>query len=451
MFFIVLNVNNEFAQQKGLFLNKIYLLFICTILPLFSHGASFDCSKAKTKIEKAICSNKYLSNLDEELGFYFSKLRERPNKESANQILSSQRVWNKSRNKICEKERFYGNCLSKLYRERVNHLKIIYDKPFIPPVEELNNICKEITELTGKERKQYGDTKVDLRFPKKIKTIDINNDGVSEDVERCFGGTMNAPCFDFIEANRKRIEITQVYSQNNDSMTFGYQVFNKNNKWYQLHSYDDFFVRPAYISYVTPANKEYIVCEFENTKKEIFIPNLEVPSSKQVCEFVENNPILGIRNEILKDEPIMSQKELREIGRETTNLARQGFLDFDNDGASNYIGELIYASGSGRGCAYNYFDEFTDNRQSFSKSESRKLLIEMQEVNFEDRHPNCGSINKNGAFSNRFIEFNGKNYYEHHTQSKRGVHIIEDSRLHSVCNVTRDYVTTLKNVGLNDK
>lgn len=46
---------------------KILLIFICVFISSHVSAASFDCSKASSDIEKAICTDQELSNLDDQL------------------------------------------------------------------------------------------------------------------------------------------------------------------------------------------------------------------------------------------------------------------------------------------------------------------------------------------------------------------------------------------------
>lgn len=63
---------------------KHYIIFISLIfLTSISYAASFDCNKASTFIEKAICSESELSKLDDLLGKSYKKaLIETANKKN---------------------------------------------------------------------------------------------------------------------------------------------------------------------------------------------------------------------------------------------------------------------------------------------------------------------------------------------------------------------------------
>lgn len=84
---------------------------------------SFDCSKASTVIEKAICRNAELANLDKEL----FKLYKEAFKAKGNNVKSDQRKWLTERDKNCEgkKNENVTEILKELYNIRINELKKI--------------------------------------------------------------------------------------------------------------------------------------------------------------------------------------------------------------------------------------------------------------------------------------------------------------------------------------
>ena len=46
---------------------RLSLLFLCILAPVSLHATSFDCSKARTLVEKTICSSTDLSVADDKL------------------------------------------------------------------------------------------------------------------------------------------------------------------------------------------------------------------------------------------------------------------------------------------------------------------------------------------------------------------------------------------------
>ena len=85
-------------------------------------SASFDCAKAKTKIEKQICSNTKLSELDDKLTALYNKvLAQSPVPEDTKE---QQREWVKGSRNVCKDaaglERAYGSRISDLEKELNN-------------------------------------------------------------------------------------------------------------------------------------------------------------------------------------------------------------------------------------------------------------------------------------------------------------------------------------------
>lgn len=87
-----------------------------------SSAASFDCTKASTVIEKAICSDTELSKIDEDMSAIYAKVYAiNPD------IKSSQRDWLKNI-KQCGDEPNVVSCLKEAYRIRLSGLNQLTDK-----------------------------------------------------------------------------------------------------------------------------------------------------------------------------------------------------------------------------------------------------------------------------------------------------------------------------------
>jgi uncharacterized protein len=103
-----------------------------------AHATSFDCSKAKTKIELAICTSPDLSKADEQMAVAYKKaLTELPS-EYATQLHDDQRTWLEMRSTVCssvadtfqKKEQQNGlrDCLKSKYSDRTSTLNTIHQK-----------------------------------------------------------------------------------------------------------------------------------------------------------------------------------------------------------------------------------------------------------------------------------------------------------------------------------
>lgn len=106
-----------------------FLLLSLTILSLLlplcpsATAASFDCAAASTTIEKSICADSILSDLDSRVGQSYHYLRKNlPAKEAA-ALKRQQREWLAVRNKCSD-----DACLVKIYEEKLSRLRQIEQK-----------------------------------------------------------------------------------------------------------------------------------------------------------------------------------------------------------------------------------------------------------------------------------------------------------------------------------
>jgi uncharacterized protein len=124
------------------------------------HSASFDCAKAKTKIDKLVCGDAKLSELDEKLsGLYKKALELSPVPEDSKE---QQRDWVKGSRNTCKD----AACLEEAYASRISELekdlknlsaKPSLEKPLLtlparPSEERIDAtiVKKEPLELTGR-------------------------------------------------------------------------------------------------------------------------------------------------------------------------------------------------------------------------------------------------------------------------------------------------------------
>lgn len=86
---------------------------LLTVIPL--SAASFNCHKASSSIEKAICADRYLSELDGKMGRLYHQAEEK-----GFDVRAEQRSWVSHRNSRCGSN---TDCLYDLTEKRVAHLK----------------------------------------------------------------------------------------------------------------------------------------------------------------------------------------------------------------------------------------------------------------------------------------------------------------------------------------
>ncbi|MDR0666943.1 MAG: lysozyme inhibitor LprI family protein [Campylobacteraceae bacterium] len=107
-------VTQEKRKWYRSFAGSLTLLLLSA--SLFS--ASFDCKKATTDVEKLICSNEELSQLDDELNKSYKELLSKVNENDKKTITQEQREWIKKRNRCKD-----ANCIKDQYEQQLSSLK----------------------------------------------------------------------------------------------------------------------------------------------------------------------------------------------------------------------------------------------------------------------------------------------------------------------------------------
>ena len=101
----------------------ILMFFVDTGWTWAANSASFNCAKASSQVEVAICSDQHLIGLDVELADRYKKLRNERYPEALTPWLTStQREWLKKRNS-CPREGLQ-NCLLEMYSQRLFELEL---------------------------------------------------------------------------------------------------------------------------------------------------------------------------------------------------------------------------------------------------------------------------------------------------------------------------------------
>ena len=109
----------------------ISLVATCLVGMSSVHSAGFDCAKAKTKIDKLICSDARLSEADEKLNaLYKEVLTKSPVPEDTKQ---QQLEWVKQSRNTCKD----ADCLQQAYTSRISDLQEQLEKlPFKPALDK---------------------------------------------------------------------------------------------------------------------------------------------------------------------------------------------------------------------------------------------------------------------------------------------------------------------------
>jgi uncharacterized protein len=134
-------------------MKNVLLATLLITLSTTGYSASFDCAKAKSPIEKAICSDSDLGALDEQLGNVYTSLRNNLSEPAKAKLRSYQTTWIKSLSTDCSIEikgkdtKKLAVCLGAIYKSRVDLLET-YTKPIsgmykYPALGKTSNISVE--------------------------------------------------------------------------------------------------------------------------------------------------------------------------------------------------------------------------------------------------------------------------------------------------------------------
>ena len=394
----------------------LWMLVLCWPMTHLQ-AASFDCGKATTKFEKAICASAEVSDLDEQLAKAYGQLKGKLTQEDAKVLVQQQRKWVAKRDFECKKRRDLPSCLANTYRLRLQELAVIRQGD-LPTLSELKSVCESVG----------GHKKITVPF-------DINNDGIKERAEACQGGTMNVPCIKFFDATGSEIQLKTMGFEWITYWTYGSEYFQHEGRVYNLHNTNK---GPSHVRYTTPENQSFVVCEFKTSTLEKMIPQNYSKQSIKVCQLAEKGGLDYVK---FSKEPALTDEEIRTWGRRHTYALGDHWLDVDNDGVKNRVIGLDYASGAGRGCDYRYYDELEPSDTRLMYPEGNSMLLTMQDVRIKSRHPNCGGM------KNQFFSYDNRIFYEQNISSGRKIAYLEGDVIHEVCAAERTVESHLTAIG----
>lgn len=405
------------------------------------HAVSFDCEKATSNIEKAICSTSMyadsLNGLDSRLSDKYNFVRKTLNEPEKKKLIDEQREWLKDRDNTCglySTDKDIKKCLRKIYQERIAYFDSKYKNillPF-PEKDKMFSICTTL----AKNPREYID-KYKIKFDSDSEKFDINNDGIDELVTVNTEGTMRVPYTVYEKPYNKDFRVMEIGFEWKDYWTYGLEYLRVDGMTYKLTSEDDGLTKLSYMSYITQANEEYIMCEFEPITVSTLSANENVKNSKAICDAVENKEVsyISINHDIEKPNipdynPFWSLHGLK-----------QGKIDFDNDGTENDVFQIFYASGAGRGCDTLYFDEIESTGKEFKKTQSRELLLKMQEVDINAFHPRC-------LTKSRFFKYDNKVFYEETFFNEKGTKVLklEEQQIIPICSSKEEIINKVKSL-----
>ena len=248
---------------------NIILLCLAIAFPL--SAASFDCNNASTKIEKTICTNHELNNLDEELSSKYNVTKNLLRTDFVQTYTHEQREWLKTRNQ-CSGKTDLTNCIKTAYENRISVLETTYNQLLtsnIPTHEQAESICHDIA---------MNPTAFVLAHQILRNDFDINNDGFTEKVDTDIAS--------YVDQNEKYIIPSRTYAWKDywPSRVFPIRI---DQVTFLLNTFDATEEQPLFLSYINYENVEKVVCDFKNKTMQSIAPNKEVQGSDELCSKVE--------------------------------------------------------------------------------------------------------------------------------------------------------------------
>ncbi|GGY56460.1 hypothetical protein GCM10011297_31580 [Bacterioplanes sanyensis] len=398
------------------------LIIFCDAL----YAASFDCDKATTAIEHAICDSEPLGELDKRLSQVFFAIKSGANSDAFSSLLNSQRSWLKQRNKTCGnyKGEALSSCLIAEYQDRIKRLDKLLN-PKYPSLNEVYDVCHSVSDRQRiVSDNGFSSSQENVSF-------DINNDGQEEKSTACSLGTMEVACRKFFDGNGEWLRLTASdprLIRDPYNMMSDIDYFRVNGKVYSQH-YDDQI--GGFIRYVSADNTGHLLCAWEYQHRHIIIPAAINEATRKICEAVDQGKVSYVH---LSDPAVMPRSETFRVRGSPSRITGQGYLDINNDGKDELVAAIEYHSGAGRGCSYRYYDELSQDGKTFKHGRAATPLLQMQNVRFTNQtlgqhpgHPSCGGSN------NRIFRYQGKLYVHMETDPVGEVAILKGDRFSTVC------------------
>ncbi len=109
-----------FKMRNMIMFQKILMLLLAA-LSITTHATSFYCDKANFDLEKVICNDMLLNEVDEQMGKAYLNLRKLLPKDATTQLKIDQLAWLKQRSQFCPSHD--ADCLIRFYQAHISYLK----------------------------------------------------------------------------------------------------------------------------------------------------------------------------------------------------------------------------------------------------------------------------------------------------------------------------------------
>lgn len=135
------------------------MLFIGLMLSFAAQGASFDCAKATTNLEKQICGNPAISKLDDEIGKLYQNALDKADEEQKQRLVTEQKHWLRHTRNTCKDE----PCIKLAYWARQAELATFFD-PKPPLYKHESEKANAIKQMLATVQLKPSESNYDKRF-----------------------------------------------------------------------------------------------------------------------------------------------------------------------------------------------------------------------------------------------------------------------------------------------
>jgi uncharacterized protein len=372
-------------------------------------GPSFDCERARGRIEKQICADAQLSVLDKQVADLFTlAMTHAPNPTA---LRREHRRWQRERDTCRD-----AACLTEQHRARLRLLRTYTGRL---PESTLRAVCTRIASADTRE-----ETLAQTRGSE-----DINNDGIAETMTGCAGGTANVPCVSYVDDQQRPVLIRPHGLDWTSTPVLGRSTFRFEDHTYIYYSRDAALNEPAYLAFVTPTNRELRLCEFET-----HAGSAVIEGGDDVCLAIEDGgEIETIEWTPAADRPLP-------LTRENAQLIGIARVDVDNDRLDEVVAKLQV---NANGCTFDYFELLTDDAGALLTSSKARPLRELQALSGN------GQLGRQcGRLENRWFKFDDKIYYETNATNEDGapheVRVLDGTAVGTLCTFERRVATSVK-------
>ncbi len=367
-----------------------------------------DCANTRSAVVKTICENRELMELDKRHFLLNSELRGTGQSAEAR---SGLRRWLAEERDVCGSP----ECIRDAYLKRIATLERFlgrFDEVFV------RALCGGLVDPAARSALLRATADVD----------DINNDGLREIVQGIWDNAarISRPAYYVDGRDRNPLPIVPAAAGRKEYRTYGVQRFRYDRRVFFLYSFDELLKEPAYVSCIGPANKERILCDFENAiTSEV---EFAMDGESAVCEAAAaGSPDIRV----VAFAPVPAGANVDPNCPETS-VRGAAKCDVDNDGRLENVLALSYSNGSGRGCERDYFELLDGQGARLDDGAKRRAFLAMQglgESGYSGR--NCAPI------VNRLFRYRDRTYFERNAGSHRDepheISLLIAGRLSVVC------------------